>query len=47
MVFVFIAKQRKFKEETMQFLLNFKNRSNETHAYEAELQRLIDEEAER
>ena len=31
----------------MQFLLNFKNRSSETHAYEAELQRLIEEEAER
>ncbi|KAL4426282.1 hypothetical protein ABPG74_018699 [Tetrahymena malaccensis] len=39
--------KRKFQEETKAFLLNFKNRSNETHQYEAELERLINEEAEK
>jgi len=35
------------KKETRDFLLNFKNRTNELHTQEAELQRLINEEMDR
>ena len=39
--------KEKAKQETRNFLLNFKNRSNELNVYEEELERLIHEEAEK